>query len=343
MLPDKTHWNSPLVEAVFPHEISRLILNIPIHDWEGDSFVWVPTKTGAFSVRSSYIANNESRFGSLSNMEKGRWTSLWLSDLHERHKFLLWKILNDVIPTKARIHQFVPLPDVSCFLCGGCFETVHHLLFECPASVICWWNSPWNIRIQQYAGLIIADWFDKLLCHTSNIQQHLDEADKGQLPHFAIIVFEQLWMIRNRVRLGGLLPNWSDVSQLVNKTLTRYWQAVEGRRAHRKHLPVTHHWRPPRLGEFKSNTDVAFSNLHAVSGMILRDHSGTVVGAWSNHYLSPNVFCAEMEVVIQALRKAQELNLEKVHFESDSLEVVLALKGLKAFEDWQACCNTEER
>lgn len=82
--------------------------------------------------------------------------------------------------------------------------------------------------------------------------------------------------------------------------------------------------------------DATFSNLQAVSGMVLRNHHGQVVGAWTHHYLSPNVFCAEMSVVIQALSKADELGLDKVLIECDSVGVIFALQGLKQYEDWQA-------
>lgn len=42
-----------------------------------------------------------------------------------------------------------------------------------------------------------------------------------------------------------------------------------------------------------------------------------------------------MEVVIQ-VRKKEELHLDEVDFESDSLGVVFVLQGLKEYEDWQA-------
>lgn len=81
--------------------------------------------------------------------------------------------------------------------------------------------------------------------------------------------------------------------------------------------------------------DAAFKDLHATTRTMLRDHIGCVVGAWKNHFLSPSALCAEMEVVVQAISKAEELNLDRVIFESDSLGVVFALQGVNDYEVWQ--------
>lgn len=55
---------------------------------------------------------------------------------------LLWKILADVIPTKDRIKHFVPLEDLSYYLCGNMPETISHIIFDYPAAIACWLNSP---------------------------------------------------------------------------------------------------------------------------------------------------------------------------------------------------------
>lgn len=106
--------------------------------------------------------------------------------------------------------------------------------------------------------------------------------------------------------------------------------------ASRRKFKIQRVWEPPRLGEFSFLMDAAFADLQAFLGMLLRNHSGQFMGAWTSHYPSPTVFCAEMSVVIQALNKADELKLEKVVFESDSLGVILALLGLHDYEEWQA-------
>lgn len=135
--PDRRTWNVGLVTATFPPAISQAILSIPVIEGEHDTFVWFPSASGNFSVRSAYRANNGARFGILSSVDNAKWKGVWHSNLHERHKLVLWKVLSNVLPTKDRIKQFVPLLDLECFLCGSRIEYIHHLLFECPTSVVC--------------------------------------------------------------------------------------------------------------------------------------------------------------------------------------------------------------
>lgn len=82
--------------------------------------------------------------------------------------------------------------------------------------------------------------------------------------------------------------------------------------------------------------DVAFVDSDTVVGCLLRDHRGVILRAWTSHYLSLNVFCAEMEVVVQAFELAGENGLDSVVFESDALGVVFALVRLDDYVDWQA-------
>lgn len=85
--------------------------------------------------------------------------------------------------------------------------------------------------------------------------------------------------------------------------------------------------------------NTAHEELSLASRLILRDHNAKILGAWTNHYQSPNAFCVKMAVVIQAFTKAEELRLENVVFESDSLQVILALLGLREYEDLRAQKN----
>lgn len=142
MTADGKHWNANIISATFPSNIRNMILAIPIQTGEQDTFVWVPSKLGSFAVKSSYRANNAARFILWSDMERKLWKLLWSFSLHERHKILLWKVLVDILPTKDRIQQFIPLPDGHCYLCGSGTETLHHLLFDYPITILCWWNSP---------------------------------------------------------------------------------------------------------------------------------------------------------------------------------------------------------
>lgn len=150
MNTDQAAWNQQLILSVFPPSLSKIILSIPIFDKEHDPFVWSPSATGTFSVRSSYRTNNKERFDTETTLDHRLWKLLWRSTLHERYKHLLWKVLFCALPTKDRLKHFISVTDMSCFLCHSYVETVDHLLFECPIAAISWIKSTWKIRISHY-------------------------------------------------------------------------------------------------------------------------------------------------------------------------------------------------
>lgn len=76
MQEDRKSWNVELIQVEFPKYISKLILSIPICNGEHDSFVWCPSVTGDFFVRSAYRANNKERFSMTSNLDRQIWTLL---------------------------------------------------------------------------------------------------------------------------------------------------------------------------------------------------------------------------------------------------------------------------
>lgn len=62
-----------------------------------------------------------------------------------------------------------------------------------------------------------------------------------------------------------------------------------------------------------------------VTWCVLRNDSGSILGAWVNHFTSDNPFCAEAEAVFQALKIAKDVLLEKVYLEGDATNVIAAL------------------
>lgn len=130
MQDDLKSWNTELIQIESPQHISNLILSIPIMDGEQESFVWCPSSSGCFLVRSSYRANNKEHFSGASRLDRSIWALLWKSKLDEKLKILVRKLLSGILPTKGRIQSFIPIPDLSCFLCNSSVENIDHLIFH---------------------------------------------------------------------------------------------------------------------------------------------------------------------------------------------------------------------
>lgn len=76
MNAEKKDWNPNVIMNNFSESICRHILSIPISQQEQDTFVWAPSKLGAFSVRSSYRLNNKGRFDSMDDTTRKLWKGL---------------------------------------------------------------------------------------------------------------------------------------------------------------------------------------------------------------------------------------------------------------------------
>lgn len=96
---------------------------------------------------------------------------------------------------------------------------------------------------------------------------------------------------------------------------------------------------PPLPGELKMNFDAAYHDGQTVTGVILRNNNRVILGAWTSHFVAENAFCAEIEVVLQALEMAFCLRLKQIPIEGDAFSVVMAMHGLEKYEDWQAKHN----
>lgn len=68
----------------------------------------------------------------------------------------------------------------------------------------------------------------------------------------------------------------------------------------------------------------------------MRNHFGTVIGAWTNRFFSSNSFCAEIKAAIQAFQIVEDLWKKYAQFEGDARQVILALRGLDQYLDWKA-------
>lgn len=93
----------------------------------------------------------------------------------------------------------------------------------------------------------------------------------------------------------------------------------------------THHrnWRPHLQGITKINSDTTFSKLTGFSfaGIIARNHDGSVATGVTSKNRANSVLMAESLALRDAVSLARNLDLERVVFESDSLDLIKACRG----------------
>lgn len=101
-------------------------------------------------------------------------------------------------------------------------------------------------------------------------------------------------------------------------------------------------WQPPPPGVLKLNFDAAYKDGCTVTAAVLRNNSGTILGAWVNRFHSENSFCSEVEAAVQALKIAADLKINTACFEGDAHNVILVMNGFTQFQDWRAKSVLEE-
>lgn len=83
-----------------------------------DHFIWFPNSSGKFSTKSAYLTDHKARFFFLSTgpLSSSYWKALWKLKIHERLKYLLWKISWEILLTKSTLNARFVLPDTEIHL-----------------------------------------------------------------------------------------------------------------------------------------------------------------------------------------------------------------------------------
>jgi hypothetical protein len=135
LIDDKTHWwNYELIREIFPEDEAKRIYNMVINPL-GKTYqiVWAGTKTGLFTVRSAYHLAKE-----LSLADKGEcstkgskermWQIIWKLKCPRVIHLFLWKVCNNILPTKGNLSKRAVTLDDKCPICKLETETTRHSL-----------------------------------------------------------------------------------------------------------------------------------------------------------------------------------------------------------------------
>lgn len=132
-------WRDNIVrDLVNPSDV-KVVLNITIPIEQGqDVLRWPHTRDGAITVRSAYhrVHGESSDFQVDLNRSPRPdmllvWPAIWNAQVWPKYKAFMWKMANDVLPTKDNLRrrglQLSPL-------CPSCqsVESREHLFFDCP-------------------------------------------------------------------------------------------------------------------------------------------------------------------------------------------------------------------
>lgn len=237
-------WNTKALKQIFNKESVTAISKISWRSFTcSDKLIWTSDRKGRFSVSNCYLTN----FGG-HQTEESFWSKLWKLNIHERLKVFLWRVANDILPTKDIIDKRIIRIDVECSVCGEGRETLNHLFKECYFARLVAFGSKWGIRLEEW--------------NNRSVQEILEDSMSGwsgsvgyPKQKFGTVIigslFVCLWKHRNQMVYGR--------GQKIEDVVAGFERAVEEfkdlyDKQETKISPLDIIWDPPAPGEMKINT-----------------------------------------------------------------------------------------
>lgn len=130
--------------------------------------------------------------------------------------------------------------------------------------------------------------------------------DKEEPLHFIVVLREYIWRLRNEIRHGMPLGDWSiHLSEINSSKARQYWNASFNRRAHpsRNYLLT---WHSPSAGWEKANVDAIINLDKAFVVCLLCDHLKNTVGTCTSSFQVPDIFAIEAHDSLLACKVGAE-------------------------------------
>jgi ribonuclease HI len=322
-------WNEPLIQQMFHPQEARKILQIAIVDkGQPDCLTWDGTTDGNYTVKAGYQAimewedNSDVDRASTSNQNTDNWKNLWKLNIPPKCSHIIWRILNEAIPTKANLFKRSIRCDPLCPMCHNHLETTDHIFLQCEWAKLVWFASPLTINLNHDPATSIKDWLTYQLLHL----------DTDCLEKVSAILYGIWYARNNQVFHEKRIPEW-EISHKALAHLAEY--QTHNIQSFPQHHPVTidqnsHNtsWSPPSRGILKMNVDAHLSSDGRwFSGLILRRSDGSIVGAATRSHSGTNdAIFGEAMGLVDAIEMIKRHDITEVIIEMDNQTIVNAVK-----------------
>ncbi|KAL3655175.1 hypothetical protein CASFOL_000961 [Castilleja foliolosa] len=163
---------------------------------------------------------------------------------------------------------------------------------------------------------------------------------KAEFLLFTVILYESIWMARNKLNLGFSPPSSQQLVLIVSRKCKNHWlamaQTAQGKTQSAKA------WKPPPENWTKVNVDAAYSNGNAFTGMVLRNNNGSFLHAAAYKHHCLDSLSAECLAILEACKTLEALNYKSVIIESDSLNVISFINVDSSNSFWTAAPLVEK-
>jgi hypothetical protein len=137
-------WNLATLQELFsPEEANKILGVVPSPLKHPDQLIWRGFKNGMFTVKSAYHLEKQIRaqaWGERSTAGEMYtvWKSIWSMQMPDVVKNFLWKVGNNLLPTKSNLLKKRIVEDSACPICLQLPEDTFHILWRCPSATAVW-------------------------------------------------------------------------------------------------------------------------------------------------------------------------------------------------------------
>ncbi|XP_060973884.1 uncharacterized protein LOC133039097 [Cannabis sativa] len=323
-------WNDEIIKQVFGTELGNRICNIPrIPAPFTDQIYWKNNQKGNFTVKDAYQVDNAHRFAP----SKRIWKWIWEEGVLPRNSVMLWRVLNEAIPTKNRLHF---LQDKTCSLCDYDLENASHLFFNCNFARAIWFGGLFPLRIDGIASESLITLLETII----DIYQGNSRVD---ILNYLGCALSEIWHQRNAYCIRDAAINIDLVLGRIRKSFFEVQQAGANNIRHQVTDQVADGSEALQNSIDDQErqccniifTDASWTNINAGIASVDID---TFSGFWfvkAQKVQAHSVLEAELLAIQLALTRAIEKGWQKVHILSDSKVAVQALSKPVRVPDWR--------
>lgn len=249
------------------------------------------------------------------------WKTIWGLKVPNPVKIFLWRACNNILPTKDNLKKRGIVQESWCLFCCSEFETIKHILWDCPSATDVWGACGRKVQKSTGEGNFFIDVMEGMMerCTIEELELHA-------------VIARKIWLRRNTVVYGGVFSHPNVLIQEAVSSLNEYREAntMEAMVVLNREPVIPIKWQAPPPGVYKVNWDVAIdsTNRRMGIGIIVRDSLGRVEAARSQTICAVQepVF-AEAQGALCAAEFSRDLGLQSIILEGDSIQVVNALQG----------------
>ncbi|XP_026451432.1 uncharacterized protein LOC113351709 [Papaver somniferum] len=301
--------------------------------------MWMLTRNGVFSVKSSYrklveLKNVNSTFDEEASK---LWKKLWDIPTLPKFKHFLWKCMIDVMPSNERMARVMGYTGDQYKMCQNGTEITKHILWECSFSREVWTTRPGERRSMMNPDTSVQEWIK------SWFNSEFSQIEDDWIVKMANTTWE-IWKECCKCVFDNARPNPVGVIKSIELL-----NATTGQKMVHKHQTEVYvidsgtsvtKWMPPSSPYYSICCDASFKSVNNVEhsgwGLICRDFAGQFIRdecIYANGIV--NAEEAECKGLIQAMQVAENIELQMVCFELDAKLVIKAVNGDIQVVAWQ--------